>query len=141
MIVFFREKWLWLFPASDYDDTQKSHIWRHKTHKSTGSSHKTMSKSFSCDSQSKGSVPTPRGSMKVGLRKLEMAALWRYWRHFNLVDAILNPSKEELVDVVQSHLIISCHRQLVTTFVIPSSVAFHFRNTIGQHAIDLKNSL
>ncbi|KDP38465.1 hypothetical protein JCGZ_04390 [Jatropha curcas] len=85
------------------DDTQKSHRSRHRTHKSTGSSHKTMSRSLSCDSQSKGSVSTSRGAAKVDLSKLEMAALWRYWRHFNLVDAIPNPSKEQLVDVVQRH--------------------------------------
>ncbi|XP_021610583.1 uncharacterized protein LOC110613662 [Manihot esculenta] len=52
---------------------------------------------------SKGSVPTPRGTAKVDLSKLEMAALWRYWRHFNLVDVVPNPSKEQLVDVVQRH--------------------------------------
>ncbi|WCJ35291.1 hypothetical protein M5689_016555 [Euphorbia peplus] len=86
------------------DDTQKSHRSRHKTHKSTGSSHKTMSRSLSCDSQSKSSISTPRGATaKVDLSKLEMAALWRYWRHFNLVDAMPNPSKEQLVDVVQRH--------------------------------------
>ncbi|KAF2299899.1 hypothetical protein GH714_040726 [Hevea brasiliensis] len=85
------------------DDTQKSHRSRHRTHKSTGSSHKTISRSLSCDSHSKGSVSTPRGAARVDLSKLEMAALWRYWRHFNLVDAIPNPSKEQLVDVVQRH--------------------------------------
>ncbi|XP_040999038.1 uncharacterized protein LOC121244875 isoform X2 [Juglans microcarpa x Juglans regia] len=90
--------------ASDMasDDTQKSHRLRHRMHKSSGSSHRTMSRSLSCDSQSKGSVSTPRGSV-VDLGKLEMAALRRYWRHFNLVDAIPNPSKEQLVDVVQRH--------------------------------------
>ncbi|KAK8572544.1 hypothetical protein V6N12_028597 [Hibiscus sabdariffa] len=87
------------------DDTQKSHRSRHRTHKSTGSSHKTMSRSLSCDSQSKGSVSTTRRSTKVDLSKLEIAALWRYWRHFNLVDAIPNPSKEQLVDVVQRHFV------------------------------------
>ncbi|GMI78525.1 SAP30 FUNCTION-RELATED 2 [Hibiscus trionum] len=79
------------------DDTQKSHRSRHRTHKSTGSSHKTMNRSLSCVSQSKGST--------VDLSKLEIAALWRYWRHFNLVDAIPNPSKEQLVDVVQRHFV------------------------------------
>ncbi|KAG2663891.1 hypothetical protein I3760_16G054100 [Carya illinoinensis] len=64
------------------DDTQKSHRLRHRIHKSSGSSHRTMSRSLSCDSQSKGSVSTPRGSV---------------------VDAIPNPSKEQLVDVVQRH--------------------------------------
>ncbi|XP_028120107.1 uncharacterized protein LOC114317553 isoform X1 [Camellia sinensis] len=85
------------------DDTQKSHRSRHRIHKSSGSSHRAMSRSLSCDSQSKGSVCTPRGSTKVDLSKLEMTALWRYWRHFNLVDAIPNPSKEQLIDVVQRH--------------------------------------
>ncbi|GKV29859.1 hypothetical protein SLEP1_g38745 [Rubroshorea leprosula] len=85
------------------DDTQKPHKSRHRTHKSTGSSHKTVSRSLSCDSQSKGSISTLSGSTKVDLSKLEMAALWRYWRHFNLVDAIPNPSKEQLVDLVQQH--------------------------------------
>lgn len=84
------------------DDTQKSHRSKLRTHKSTGSSHKTTSRSLSCDSQSKGSISTP-GSMKVDLSKLEMGALWRYWRHFNLVDAIPNPSREQLIDVVQRH--------------------------------------
>ncbi|MBA0836949.1 hypothetical protein Goarm_009138 [Gossypium armourianum] len=62
-----------------------------------------MSRSLSCDSQLKGTVSTSRGSMKVDLSKLEIAALWRYWRHFNLVDTIPNPSKEQLVDVVERH--------------------------------------
>lgn len=47
-------------PASD--DTQKSQRSRYRVHKSCGSSHKTTCRSFSCDSQSKGSVSTPRGS-------------------------------------------------------------------------------
>ena len=85
------------------DDTQKFHKPRHRMHRTLGSSHKTMSRSFSGDSQSKGSVSMPHGSTKVDLSKLEMAALWRYWRHFNLVDAVPNPSKEQLVDVVQRH--------------------------------------
>ncbi|KAL1309488.1 hypothetical protein HN51_052171 [Arachis hypogaea] len=86
------------------DDRRKSHKSRHRMHRSLGSSHKTMSRSFSGDSLSKGSsASTPNGSTKVYLSKLEMAALWRYWRHFNLVDAVPNPSKEQLVDVVQRH--------------------------------------
>ncbi|CAI8599970.1 unnamed protein product [Vicia faba] len=85
------------------DDTHKSHKSRHRMHRSLGSCHKTMSRSFSGDSQSKGSVTMPHGSMKVDLSKLEMAALWRYWRHFNLVDVVPNPSKEQLLDVVQRH--------------------------------------
>lgn len=85
------------------DDTQKSHRLKIRTHKSSGSSYKTMSRSISYDSQSKSSVSTPRGSTKIDLSKLEMAALWRYWRHFNLVDSNPNPSREELIDVVQKH--------------------------------------
>ncbi|KAG7941696.1 hypothetical protein I3843_16G057700 [Carya illinoinensis] len=53
------------FPVSD--DTQKSHRLRHRIHKSSGSSHRTMSRSLSCDSQSKGSVSTPRGSVVCDL--------------------------------------------------------------------------
>ncbi|KAI9113369.1 hypothetical protein K1719_015894 [Acacia pycnantha] len=85
------------------DDTQKSHKSRHRMQRSLGLSHKHSSRSLSGDSQSKGSISTPQGSMKVDFSKLEMAALWRYWRHFNLVDAFPNPSKEQLVDVVQRH--------------------------------------
>ncbi|XP_031112017.1 uncharacterized protein LOC116015988 [Ipomoea triloba] len=84
------------------DDTQKSNRSRHRMLKSSGQSHKTMCRSLSCDAQSKGSVSTQR-SMKVDLSKLEMAALWRYLRHFNLVGSIPNPSKEQLIDIVQRH--------------------------------------
>ncbi|KAK4276608.1 hypothetical protein QN277_014738 [Acacia crassicarpa] len=94
-------RWNGLDMASD--DTQKSHKSRHRMQRSLGLSHKHSSRSLSGDSQSKGSISTPQGSMKVDLSKLEMAALWRYWRHFNLVDAVPNPSKEQLVDVVQRH--------------------------------------
>ncbi|KAI3922044.1 hypothetical protein MKX01_005733 [Papaver californicum] len=82
------------------DDTQKSYRSRHR-HKTVAQ--KTMSQTFSYESQSKGSVSPARCATKVDLSKLEMTALWRYWRHFNLVDAIPNPSKKELVDVVQKH--------------------------------------
>ncbi|KAG5065222.1 hypothetical protein JHK86_008953 [Glycine max] len=64
------------------DDTHKSHKSRHRMYRTMGSSHKTMSRSFSGDSQSKGSVSMPNGSA---------------------VDAVPNPSKEQLVDVVQRH--------------------------------------
>ncbi|OVA04557.1 Histone deacetylase complex subunit SAP30/SAP30-like [Macleaya cordata] len=101
------------------DDTQKSHRPRHRSHKSVGSSQKTMSRTFSYDSQSKGSVSPARCATKVDLSKLEMTALWRYWRHFNLVDAIPNPSKEELVDVVQRHFMSQQldELQVITGFV------------------------
>lgn len=85
------------------DDTQKPHHRsRHRMHRFSGSLHKTVSRSFSYDSQSKGSISTVHGSA-VDLSKLEMPTLWRYWRHFNLVDAAPNPSKEQLVDAVQRH--------------------------------------
>nr|XP_043608748.1 uncharacterized protein LOC122580541 [Erigeron canadensis] len=83
------------------DDEPKSHRSRHRAHKPAV--HKTMSRSLSCDSQLKNSVKTAHASMKVDFGKLEMAALRRYWRHFNLMDASPNPSKEQLVDVVQRH--------------------------------------
>ncbi|XP_017246908.1 uncharacterized protein LOC108218471 isoform X1 [Daucus carota subsp. sativus] len=99
------------------DDTQKSQRSRHCTHKSTGSSHKLMSRSRSCDLQSKGSMT--KGPEKIDLSKLEVTALWRYWRHFNLVDAISNPTKEQLVDVVQRHFMMM---QLDELQVIPGFV-------------------
>lgn len=110
------------FTASD--DTQKSQRSRHCTHKSTGSSHKLMNRSRSCDLQSKGSMTKGPEVIKfhpslyfhvqtisftivclvlhmlmhyitfchsnillqkIDLSKLEVTALWRYWRHFNLV--------------------------------------------------------
>ncbi|GMP45894.1 hypothetical protein CsSME_00014247 [Camellia sinensis var. sinensis] len=50
------------------DDTQKSYRSRHRMHKLSWSSHKTTSRSLSCESQSKGSsVSTPWGSTKVDL--------------------------------------------------------------------------
>ncbi|XP_047327549.1 uncharacterized protein LOC124931195 isoform X2 [Impatiens glandulifera] len=89
--------------CSASDDTQKSHRSRNRLNKWSGSSHRTMSRSLSYDSHSKGSVCAPRGSM-IDLSRLEKAALWRYWRHFNLVNGnVPNPSKEQLVDVVQRH--------------------------------------
>ncbi|KAG6598417.1 hypothetical protein SDJN03_08195, partial [Cucurbita argyrosperma subsp. sororia] len=76
------------------DDAQKPHKSRHRLHKSSGSSsHKTMSRSLSCDSQSKSSVSAPQGSTKVDL-KID---------GFVQVDAIPNPSKEQLIDLVQRH--------------------------------------
>ncbi|GAA0160882.1 chromatin/chromatin-binding, or -regulatory protein [Lithospermum erythrorhizon] len=93
----------WNGPDVASHDTKRSQRSRHRIHKSEGLSHKTLSQSLSSDSLSKGSFYTHRGSTKVDLSKLEMAALWRYLQHFNLVDAIPNPSKEQLIDVVQRH--------------------------------------
>ncbi|KAG5386951.1 hypothetical protein IGI04_038421 [Brassica rapa subsp. trilocularis] len=75
---------------------------KQRRQRSSRSSHKTMSWSLSSDSQSKSSGFTPQ-NMKVDLSKLDMAALLKYWRHFNLADAIPNPSKEHLIDIVQRH--------------------------------------
>ncbi|KAK1315747.1 hypothetical protein QJS10_CPA05g01159 [Acorus calamus] len=87
-----------------FEETQKSQRPRHRSHRTNGSSNKSLSRSYSCDSHSKGSISPGRGGvMKVDLSKLETTALWRYWRHFNLVDAGPNPSKEQLIDVVQRH--------------------------------------
>ncbi|KAG6475882.1 hypothetical protein ZIOFF_065112 [Zingiber officinale] len=86
---------------SDDVQAQKPHISRVRHCK--GSSYKSLSRSQSCDSHSKGSILSSRCKMKVDLSKLETRALWRYWRHFNLVDASPNPSKEQLIDVVQKH--------------------------------------
>ncbi|PIN03753.1 hypothetical protein CDL12_23713 [Handroanthus impetiginosus] len=88
-----------------FDDAQKPHRSRHRMHRTFGSSNKSLSGSLSCDLQSKDSISSEKGSAKVDLSKLEMTALWRYLLHFNLVDAIPNPSKEQLIDVVQRHFV------------------------------------
>ncbi|KAL0432448.1 UNVERIFIED_CONTAM: hypothetical protein Slati_2579100 [Sesamum latifolium] len=96
----------WNSSDTAFDDAQKSHRSRHRMHKSFGSSNKTLGRSLSCDdSQSKDSISAQKGSAKVDLSKLEMTALWRYLLHFNLVDAVPNPSKEQLIDVVQRHFV------------------------------------
>jgi hypothetical protein len=46
-----------------FDDGCKSHRLRHRALKPTGSSHKTISRTLSCDSQLKDSVATSHGSM------------------------------------------------------------------------------
>ncbi|XP_010459599.1 PREDICTED: uncharacterized protein LOC104740630 isoform X4 [Camelina sativa] len=83
------------------EDTLKPHKSKQRGQRSR-SSHKTLSRSLSSDSQSKSSGFTPPENM-VDLSKLEMPALLKYWQHFNLVDAIPNPSKEQLIDIVQRH--------------------------------------
>lgn len=42
---------------------------------------------------------------KVNLSKLGTAALWRYWRHFNLVGMNPKPSKEQLIHGVENHFL------------------------------------
>ncbi|KAF8046069.1 hypothetical protein N665_4044s0001 [Sinapis alba] len=89
------------FPASE--DTLKPHKSKQRGQRSSRTSRKTVSRPLSSDSQSRSSGSTPPENMKVDLSKLQMPALLKYWRHFNLVDAIPNPSKEQLVDIVQRH--------------------------------------
>ncbi|RID58037.1 hypothetical protein BRARA_F01365 [Brassica rapa] len=89
------------FPASE--DTLKPHKSKLRGQRSSRSFHKTLSRSLSSDSQSKSSAFTLPQNMTVDLSKLEMPALLKYWQHFNLVDAIPNPSKEQLIDIVQRH--------------------------------------
>ncbi|GFQ04889.1 hypothetical protein PHJA_002633000 [Phtheirospermum japonicum] len=86
-----------------FHDAQRSHRSRHRMHRSFGLPNKTLSRSTFCDSHPKDSVSTAKVPVNVDLSKLEMSALWRYLLHFNLVDAIPNPSKEQLIDVVQRH--------------------------------------
>ncbi|CAF2200886.1 hypothetical protein HID58_027814 [Brassica napus] len=86
------------------EDTLKTHKSKQRGYKSARLSQKTMCKALSCDSHSKSqSIITPRANMKVDLSKLDMPALQRYIQHFNLVDALPNPSIEQLLDIVQRH--------------------------------------
>ncbi|WOH02927.1 hypothetical protein DCAR_0522317 [Daucus carota subsp. sativus] len=94
------------------DDTQKSHRSNHRIRTSTGSSHKNehknVHKSLSCDAQSKRLTTSPSGMFRntlshVDLSKLDRAALWKYYRHFNLMDVMPNPSQEQLLDIVETH--------------------------------------
>ncbi|KAJ6814765.1 uncharacterized protein M6B38_138145 [Iris pallida] len=89
--------------ASNDTQLQKPHRVRSRSRKLTG--HKSFSRSQSCDSHSKGSIASSQGTTRVDLSKLETTALWRYWRHFNLVVSSPNPSKEQLVDAVQRHFV------------------------------------
>ncbi|XP_042450526.1 uncharacterized protein LOC122035189 [Zingiber officinale] len=89
--------------ASGSIQLQKTQSFRSRHHK--GSSDKSWSRSHSCDSQSKGSVSSSTISTKVDLSKLETTALQRYYRYFNLMDDNPNPSKEQLIEVVQRHFV------------------------------------
>ncbi|XP_013588747.1 PREDICTED: LOW QUALITY PROTEIN: uncharacterized protein LOC106297016 [Brassica oleracea var. oleracea] len=85
------------------DDSLKTHKAKQRGYRSARLSQKTMCRALSCDSHSKRQSITPRANMKVDLSKLDMPALQRYIQHFNLVDALPNPSKEQLLDIVQRH--------------------------------------
>ncbi|XP_042470576.1 uncharacterized protein LOC122052902 isoform X1 [Zingiber officinale] len=43
--------------------------------------------------------------MRLNLAKLGTPTLWRYWRHFNLVNVNPKPTKEQLILGVQNHLL------------------------------------
>nr|VDC88805.1 unnamed protein product [Brassica rapa] len=88
------------------EDTLKPHKSKQRGYRSARLSHKAMCRALSSDSHSKSSTITPPVNMvinKVDLSKLDMPALQRYIRHFNLVDTLPNPSKEQLLDIVQRH--------------------------------------
>ncbi|GAB2291321.1 hypothetical protein Dimus_025579 [Dionaea muscipula] len=98
--------------ASKYDNERShiSHRPRHGTPKppGPGSSHKVVTscrRSYDShySNQPAAANSAPSGSGKVDLSKLEVDALWRYSRHFNLVETLPNPSREQLIDVVQRH--------------------------------------
>ncbi|KAG0492683.1 hypothetical protein HPP92_006081 [Vanilla planifolia] len=103
--------------ASDDLLSQKPHKTKSRSHKP--SSQKSYTRSHSCESHSKGSISSSRAATRVDLSKLETKALWRYWHHFNLVSVIPNPSKEQLVDVVQRHFVSQQmdELQVITGFV------------------------
>ncbi|KAJ3673984.1 hypothetical protein LUZ60_005976 [Juncus effusus] len=79
-------------------------------------SHNSLSsfESQSKDSDNSSSLSIPR----VDMSKLETTALWRYWHHFNL-DSNPNPSKEQLIEAVQSHFMSQQldELQVITGFV------------------------
>uniref|UniRef100_A0A0E0M6U7 Histone deacetylase complex subunit SAP30 Sin3 binding domain-containing protein n=1 Tax=Oryza punctata TaxID=4537 RepID=A0A0E0M6U7_ORYPU len=93
------------------DDAQSPKPQRSRSRQHRGFQTKSFSRSMSCDSHSKASFSSSsRAHTKVDLNKLEMTALWRYWRHFNL-DASPNPSREQLVDAVQRHFVSQVDKQ------------------------------
>lgn len=85
------------------DDFPKLHKSKQRPHKTMTSMSKSFSKNHSNELLSTGSRVSSHGMLKVDLSKLETTALVRYWKHFNLVDAVPNPSKEQLIDIVQRH--------------------------------------
>ncbi|KAG9440905.1 hypothetical protein H6P81_021070 [Aristolochia fimbriata] len=97
------ENMQWNSSDMAFEDGQKAQRPRHRPHKSNGSAQKAASRSHSSDSHSKASASPARSVTRVDLSKLETNALWRYWRHFNLVASSPNPSKEQLIDAVQRH--------------------------------------
>ncbi|CAH8355829.1 unnamed protein product [Eruca vesicaria subsp. sativa] len=86
----------WNLSHMTSDDTLQNHKAKKRGYRSARLSQKTMCRDLSCDSHT---------NMKVDLSKLDMPALQRYIRHFNLVDTLPNPTKEQLLDIVQRHFI------------------------------------
>lgn len=84
---------------SNVEDFSKSFKPRIRVQKSTP---KSTNKNQVADTSSTGSKTGPE-LLKVNLGKLETTALLRYWRRFNLAEAVPNPSKEQLVDAVERH--------------------------------------
>lgn len=87
------------------DDFQKAHKPKLQHHKLVVPVPKGATRNHSSDSQSTESKSSSHGMLTVDLSKLDPAALWRYWRHFNLADVSLNSSKEQLVNAVEKHFI------------------------------------
>ncbi|XP_024009626.1 uncharacterized protein LOC18013713 isoform X3 [Eutrema salsugineum] len=67
------------------EDTLQPHKSKQRGHRSVRLSHKTMCRALSCDSHLKSLSLAPRRDLKVDLSKLDMPALLRYRRHFNLL--------------------------------------------------------
>lgn len=86
---------------SNVEDNQKPFKSRARPQRSSNAP-RGVHKSHIADASS-ASPKTSHRILKVNLSKLETAALLRYWRHFNLVDAGPRPSKEELIDAVERH--------------------------------------
>lgn len=86
---------------STVEDFSKSFRPRARLQKSSGTP-KAAIKTQVADTSSTGSKTGPK-ILKVNLSKLETAALLRYLRRFNLVEAGPHLSKEQLVNAVERH--------------------------------------
>ncbi|XP_078436675.1 histone deacetylase complex subunit [Wolffia australiana] len=106
-----------LWNGSDLEGQQKPLRLRHRSQKTMGLTNRLVNHHRS---QSKGpAASSVNPSPKVDLSKLETRALWRYLRHFNLVGADQNPSKEQLISAVQRHFV---SQQLDELQVIPGFI-------------------
>ncbi|CAA7399418.1 unnamed protein product [Spirodela intermedia] len=113
------ENMLWNGSDVASDDPQKPHRLRHRSHRTVGLANRILNQSRPSDSPSKSPTSPVNPATKVDLSKLETTALWRYLRHFNLVGADPNPSKEQLIDAVQRHFM---SQQLDELQVIPGFI-------------------